>query len=180
MIEIENYRARFIDLEDIEFLNQIRLSSHVQNNVETHLFTNNILQKDWIEKISRSNKEKYLILEFKNSKEYDKIGLICLTDLDFINRSISVGGHILEDFSSKGHGKKMYEIIFEICFNVWNMNRMCLVVLKKNQKAINLYNKMGFVIDGVLSKAVFKNGRYEDYLLMSMLQEEYINSQNKQ
>jgi hypothetical protein len=31
-----------------------------------------------------------------------------------------------------------------------------------------------------LRKAVFKNGKYEDYLLMSILQEEYINSLNKQ
>lgn len=178
MIEIENYRARLIDSEDIEFLNHIRLSSHVQKNVETHLFTNNILQKDWIEKISRSNKEKYLILELKNSEKYDKIGLICLTDIDFINRSISVGGHILEDFSSKGHGKKMYEIIFKICFNIWNMNRVWLKVLKKNQKAINLYQKMSFIVEGVMRQAIFKDGKYEDYFLMSILQEEYNNSLN--
>lgn len=178
MIEIENYRARLIDPEDIEFLNHIRLSSHVQKNVETHLFTNNILQKDWIEKTSRSNKEKYLILELKNSEKYDKIGLICLTDIDFINRSISVGGHILEDFSSKGHGKKMYEIIFQICFNIWNMNRVWLIVLKKNQKAINLYQKMSFIIEGVMRQAIFKDGKYEDYFLMSILQEDYNNSLN--
>jgi RimJ/RimL family protein N-acetyltransferase len=178
MIEIENYRARLIDSEDIEFLNHIRLSSHVQKNVETHLFTNNILQKDWIEKISRSNKEKYLILELKNSEKYDKIGLICLTDIDFINRSISVGGHILEDFSSKGHGKKMYEIIFKICFNIWNMNRVWLKVLKKNQKAINLYQKMSFIVEGVVRQAIFKDGKYEDYFLMSILREEYNNSLN--
>jgi len=178
MIEIENYRARLIDSEDIEFLNHIRLSSHVQKNVETHLFTNNILQKDWIEKISRSNKEKYLILELKNSEKYDKIGLICLTDIDFINRSISVGGHILEDFSSKGHGKKMYEIIFQICFNIWNMNRVWLIVLKKNQKAINLYQKMSFIVEGVMRQAIFKDGKYEDYFLMSILQEDYNNSLN--
>jgi hypothetical protein len=178
MIEIENYRARLIDSEDIEFLNHIRLSSHVQKNVETHLFTNNILQKDWIEKISRSNKEKYLILELKNSEKYDKIGLICLTDIDFINRSISVGGHILEDFSSKGHGKKMYEIIFKICFNIWNMNRVWLKVLKKNQKAINLYQKMSFIVEGVMRQAIFKDGKYEDYFLMSILQEDYNNSLN--
>jgi RimJ/RimL family protein N-acetyltransferase len=178
MIEIENYRARLIDSEDIEFLNHIRLSSHVQKNVETHLFTNNILQKDWIEKISRSNKEKYLILELKNSEKYDKIGLICLNDIDFINRSISVGGHILEDFSAKGHGKKMYEIIFQICFNIWNMNRVWLIVLKKNQKAINLYQKMSFIVEGVMRQAIFKDGKYEDYFLMSILQEEYNNSLN--
>ena len=173
MIEIENYRARLIESEDLDFLNEIRLSPHVQSNVETHLFTNNILQKDWIEKISRSNKEKYLILELKSSEKYVKIGLICLTDVDFINRSISVGGHILENFSSKGHGKKMYEIIFKICFDVWNLNRVWLVVLNKNQKAINLYHKMNFIHEGVMRKAVFKNGKYEDYLLMSILREEY-------
>ena len=132
----------------------------------------------WIEKISRSNKEKYLILELKNSEKYDKIGLICLTDIDFINRSISVGGHILEDFSSKGHGKKMYEIIFKICFNIWNMNRVWLKVLKKNQNAINLYQKMSFIVEGVVRQAIFKDGKYEDYFLMSILREEYNNSLN--
>ena len=103
MIENNNYKARLIDLEDLDFLNKIRLSSHVQNNVGVHLFTNNFLQKNWLENISKSAKEKYLILEFCDEKNsWQKIGLIRFTEIDFINRSICVGGDISADFIGKG------------------------------------------------------------------------------
>lgn len=180
MIEISNYRARLIDLEDLDFVNNIRLSSHVQNNVGTHLFTNNFLQKNWLENISKSAKEKYLILEFcddKNSNSAQKfeqnsrqkIGLIRFTEIDFINRSICVGGDIAQDFIGKGHGKKMYEIIFKICFDIWGMNRVWLSVLENNHRAINLYKKVGFIQEGIMRSAIFKDGKFENYIMMSIL-----------
>jgi RimJ/RimL family protein N-acetyltransferase len=176
MIEISNYRARLIDLEDLDFLNNIRLSSHVQNNVGTHLFTNNFLQKNWLENISKSAKEKYLILEFFDDKNLNyvknsvqKIGLIRFTEIDFINRSICVGGDISADFIGQGHGTKMYEIIFKICFDIWGMNRVWLSVLENNHRAINLYKKVGFIQEGVMRSAIFKDGKFENYILMSIL-----------
>jgi RimJ/RimL family protein N-acetyltransferase len=176
MIELDNYRARMIDSDDLDFLNSIRLSSHVQNNVGFHLFTNNFLQKNWIENISKSSKDKYLILEIKkddfvnsSKNSWQKIGLIRFNEIDFINRSMCVGGDIAHDFIGKGHGKKMYEIIFKICFEIWGMNRLWLSVLEYNLRAINLYKKIGFTQEGVSREAIFKNGKFENYVMMSLL-----------
>lgn len=169
MLTFENYLIRLIDVSDIDFISKIRLSNEVQKNVGNHLFTNNFLQKNWIEKVSLSSKEKYFTFEAKIDSVFQKIGLIGFTEIDFINRSVCVGGHILEDFTGRGYGKKMYEGIFDICYNIWGMNRVWLLVLKDNFRGISLYKKVGFEEEGVLRQAIFKNGNYVDYILMSKI-----------
>jgi len=172
MITLNKTSARLIDLDDLDFLNKIRLSEFVQNNVGHHLFTNNLIQKEWIEKISKSPDTKYLILETFENDKLIKIGLIRFTNIDFINRSMCVGGDIIQEYSGKGFGREMYNIIFKIGFDIWGLNRLWLSVLENNFRAINLYNKIGFKNEGKLRQAIYKNGKFENYLIMSILKSE--------
>jgi diamine N-acetyltransferase len=55
------------------------------------------------------------------------------------------------------------------------MNRLWLLVLENNEPAKNLYKKMGFVNEGVQRQAIFKEGQYHDYIMMSLLRGEYEN-----
>jgi RimJ/RimL family protein N-acetyltransferase len=56
------------------------------------------------------------------------------------------------------------------------MNRLYLLVLESNTIARALYDKVGLKTEGIQRKAVYKNGKYEDYIMMSILQEEYNDS----
>ena len=49
------------------------------------------------------------------------------------------------------------------------MNRLWLSVLEYNLRAINLYKKIGFTQEGVSREAIFKNGKFENYVMMSLL-----------
>jgi len=40
-------------------------------------------------------------------------------------------------------------------------------------RAIRAYQKAGFVDDGRMCEAVFKNGRYDDIIIMSVLRSEW-------
>jgi RimJ/RimL family protein N-acetyltransferase len=53
------------------------------------------------------------------------------------------------------------------------MNRLWLLVLENNKVALSLYRKAGFVEEGRQRKAIFRDGRYLDYLMMSILRSEY-------
>ena len=55
------------------------------------------------------------------------------------------------------------------------MNRLWLLVLENNEPAKNLYKKMGFVNECVQRQAIFKEGQYHDYIMMSLLRGEYEN-----
>jgi RimJ/RimL family protein N-acetyltransferase len=54
-----------------------------------------------------------------------------------------------------------------------NLNRLWLLVLESNAHAIRLYQKQGFRLEGRMRQAVFRDGRYVDYLVMSILDGEY-------
>ena len=54
-----------------------------------------------------------------------------------------------------------------------NMQRIELNVLEDNQRAIHLYEKVGFVKEGIKRRAKYKNGKFVNMLNYSILKDEY-------
>ena len=82
------------------------------------------------------------------------------------------------DIDEKYRGQKLsyiaYELIFDYLFNYKNMNRLYLFVLESNTIALNLYNKLGFIQEGVQREAIVRDNKKIDYIMMSILHSEYI------
>ena len=57
-------------------------------------------------------------------------------------------------------------------FNL-NLRRVELGVLENNAAARHLYEKVGFVQEGVKREANYKNGKYVNMIMMSILKEEF-------
>ena len=55
-----------------------------------------------------------------------------------------------------------------------NLNRIFLNVFENNPRAIRAYEKAGFVLEGRLRQAEFKDGKYIDILVMSILKDDYL------
>ena len=96
-----------------------------------------------------------------------------MDEVDHINRSIRVGADVVPALRGKGFGKAIYSAIKKYCFDYLNMHRVWLAVLEANERAIGLYRKVGFKEEGRYREAVFRDGRYQDYILMSILEVEY-------
>jgi len=60
------------------------------------------------------------------------------------------------------------------CFETLNLNRAYLRVYAENLRAKRSYEKAGFVEEGRLREAVYKHGKYDDVILMSVLRSEWI------
>lgn len=174
MFSQNNNRVRMLEEEDLSFIKDIRLNESTADNLGTLLFTNNLCQQKWFEKISATSSEMFLIFEVKNEHGlWEKIGYIRFSDIDRINSSICVGADVHMDQRGKGYGTIIYKLIFSLCFEQWNMNRVWLLAIDYNKIALSLYHKIGFVEEGVQRKAIFRNGNYHDYIMMSILKDEY-------
>lgn len=172
MLNIDNLRIRRIESNDASFLTDLRSDFDVNSMLGHFIFPTEESQAEWIKLISKNTECMYFILE-KNEKDSSiSIGIIRVNHIDYINRSCSVGGDIAADFRGKGYGKTMFKIIFELCFNYLNMHRLWLHVLENNTKAIKLYKKVGFTEEGLQRQAVFRKGKYLDYIMMSILRNE--------
>lgn len=172
------FSIRYAGEEDLSFITEIRLDPEVQDNVGTLLITNKQKQKEWFNKTCADSTKMYLIFEETGLID-DKIGYVRMTDIDYVNKSVCVGADIYKNYRGKGYTKNLYPLIFDLCFNKLNMNRLWLFVLETNERAIYVYKKMGFKEEGRQRKAIYKNGKYLDYIMMSIIREEYYEGERK-
>ena len=174
MITINDFRIRKVDVGDVEFTIELRSDMEVNSMLGTFLFVNYQSQLKWIESLEKKSDSMYFIFEHKNGEIWQKVGIVRIDHIDFINKTASVGGDIIKEFRGKGFAKEMFRLILDLCFNYLNLNRAWLLVLENNNIAIDLYNKIGFVKEGVQRQAVFRSGKYLDYIMMSILKREYL------
>lgn len=104
------------------------------------------------------------------------IGAGYLLGIDWINRSAEFAIWIGEkSYQGKGAGYFAVKEILNHAFKDLNLHRIHLTVFATNQRAINLYRKVGFIEEGCLRQVIYKNGCYNDMLQMSILNDEFSN-----
>jgi RimJ/RimL family protein N-acetyltransferase len=85
-----------------------------------------------------------------------------------------IGMGILSTFRGLGLGEALFRHLLRHPDLFPQIERMELEVLTRNQVALALYQKMGFVTEGLRRKAYRqKDGRFDDSLMMSLLREEF-------
>lgn len=102
------------------------------------------------------------------------IGNVSLMSIDPKNRSATYGIAIADpDARGQGYGREATELILRFGFEELNLHRIQLWVFSYNERAIRMYRQVGFQVEGRSRDAVFRDGRYHDSILMSILEHEY-------
>ena len=102
------------------------------------------------------------------------IGEVVLNQFDEVNKGasfrIALGG--VAHFG-KGYGTEATRLILEYGFNVLNLHRIELEVYDFNPRAQHVYEKVGFVKEGVRRDVLLWEGEYHSAIVMSILSHEY-------
>ncbi|ASA25228.1 GNAT family N-acetyltransferase [Paenibacillus donghaensis] len=102
------------------------------------------------------------------------IGDIAIQDMDRNNRTANLRIAINEpEHQGKGYGQEALLLMLDYGFGILNLHRVELEVFAYNPRAAHVYEKVGFVREGVRRQALYYNHEYHDVILMSMLAEEY-------
>ena len=124
--------------------------------------------EEWIKRqVTSSDRKLFLI----SDKETDvNIGTIGLKNIDWINRNaelyISIGNY---PQTGAGYGTDAVKTMITYCFRSLNLHKIYLHVFETNTRAINSYKKSGMVQEGILKDHHFQNGRYENVIVMSII-----------
>lgn len=89
-----------------------------------------------------------------------------------LRHSASVGIMVHKDYQDKGIGTALMNAIINIADNWLMLIRIELTVFVDNKKAIYLYEKLGFKIEGKKEKAAIRNGQYMDEFMMARIKGE--------
>jgi diamine N-acetyltransferase len=98
-------------------------------------------------------------------------GVVSLTNIDPVHRHAEFHVMIGEAVArGRGWGTEATRAMVRHAFRDLNLHRVYLSVREANVAARRVYDKVGFTVEGVLRDAVYKDGRYENLVLMSILE----------
>ena len=140
------------------------------------------MEENWFEEQLKvpPSEGQVLAIEVQAGEEWIHIGNTGLHNVDAINRNAEFGIFIGETgYHNKGLGTAATRLTLKHGFDNLNLNRIYLYVYENNPRAIKAYETAGFVREGMLRQAVFKNGRYLDLMVMSVLRSEWTNLHQK-
>lgn len=160
---MDGVEIRSFQKEDITYLNQLRRTRYVCDNI--------------LSLVDETKEQTYCYFTEENthifiaSYEDHPIGYIKLKIDSEIRRKhkgvISIA--VDKNYHGKGVGSKLFEAIIDLSKNWLMLKKLELTVLKNNEKAIALYERFGFELEGVLKKDTVVNGIYEDVVFMGRL-----------
>ncbi len=81
-----------------------------------------------------------------------------------------------KDVWDKGYGTEAAKLILHYAFDKLNLESVQLGVNADNQRAIASYKRVGFVAEGVRRRFIYRNGRYYDMAVFSVLRDEYMSA----
>lgn len=129
-------------------------------------------EKKWVEDAIFDSKNIRLAICLKEDDRY--IGNVGITNINQANRSgeshILIGDH---SCWGKGIGVEAYRIMLDYVFNERGFHRIEARVLEDNLASLKMHQKCGFKIEGTLREIVFKNGRWQNQIVLSIIENEF-------
>ncbi len=149
--------------DDLQFLCEVRNECAVEYLHDSRTFTLEETIK-WFE----NTHPKFWIIWYGGHR----IGYFRTSNYSEVNHNIYIGADLHKDFRGKGLAYESYCRFMPILFKELNLHKISLEVLETNTRAINLYKKLGFKIDGIKREDVEKNGIWFNSIIMSILKNE--------
>ena len=122
----------------------------------------------WKERLAKPPPGIHALLAFVDETPVGHIGLIP----SFSERrrhTAHLGMAVHDNYAGLGIGQKLMRAVIEIADNWLNLTRLELTVYTDNERAISLYIRNGFEIEGTHKNYAFRAGSYVDAHAMARL-----------
>ncbi|EIW79076.1 acyl-CoA N-acyltransferase [Coniophora puteana RWD-64-598 SS2] len=122
------------------------------------------------------------------AKEFDSAAFGCIIELtethEFIgyallhirepkNRDGDFGFGLLPQFWGKGYGTEALEFIIEHAFRWFGLHRFSLGTFSPNERALKMYLKVGFTIEGRKRECLWYDNKFVDIIDLGILRREW-------
>ena len=128
--------------------------------------TNNVNEVK--EKIEKSLEKNNLFLVYE--AEGKVVGFLAFKryEYDRLKHAGAMGMGIKEEFTNQGIGSQLIRFLIDWAKQQENLEKICLGVVSVNERAINVYQRFGFVEEGRQKNQIkYEDGTYSDDIMMA-------------
>jgi RimJ/RimL family protein N-acetyltransferase len=158
------FKFRTVKESDAGFINKIR-----NTYADTYLHDSRTFTVTETTKWIKDTSPEYFIINYLGVD----VGYFRTSNYNSTNNNIYVGCDISSDFTGQGLGYLVYLSFLNFLFKKYDLHKISLEVLSTNARAIHLYHKLGFILEGTKREDVKKKEEYIDSLIYSILKPEF-------
>ncbi|HCQ1230144.1 TPA: spermidine N1-acetyltransferase [Listeria monocytogenes] len=162
-------KLRPLEREDLKFVHRLNNDAKIMSYWFEEPYEAFVELQELYDKHIHEQSERRFILELDGQM----VGLVELMEIDFIHRRAEFQIIIDPKFQGHGYAVSATKLAMKYAFHVLNMHKLYLVVDKVNEKAIHVYEKVGFIREGELIDEFFVDGTYHDAIRMCIFQHQY-------
>ncbi len=162
-------KLRPLEKEDLKYVHKLNNDSKIMSYWFEEPYESFVELQDLFNKHIHKQSERRFIAEDENNI----IGLVELVEIDLIHRNAEFQIIIDPNCQGKGYAYYVTRLAMKYAFNILNLHKVYLIVDKQNEKAIHIYKKAGFNVEGELREEFFTEGAYRDALRMCIFQYEF-------
>ena len=132
---------------------------------------------EWVREGQRGRDN--FLLGIRTIGDDELIGFIELGEVQWTHRNSWVAIGIGErGYWGRGYGYEAMTLALDFAFKELNLHRIQLTVYSYNQRAIRMYEKLGFQLEGNYREYLLRDGQHYDMLLYGLLSHEWLGSKN--
>ncbi|MBC2141801.1 spermidine N1-acetyltransferase [Listeria innocua] len=162
-------RLRPLEREDLKFVHRLNNDAKIMSYWFEEPYEAFVELQELYDKHIHDQSERRFILELDGQM----VGLVELMEIDYIHRRAEFQIIIDPKFQGHGYAVSATKLAMKYAFHVLNLHKLYLVVDKVNEKAIHVYEKVGFIREGELIDEFFVDGTYHDAIRMCIFQHQY-------
>jgi UDP-4-amino-4,6-dideoxy-N-acetyl-beta-L-altrosamine N-acetyltransferase len=155
--------------EVIEYIRTLRNSDAVRQYMYTDHEISREEHASWIASLRTRAATRAWTVVFQGAV----VGLVSLQQLDTLHRRASWAFYLNEEMQGKGVGGVVEFKLLDLAFGEFGLQKLNCEVLATNQKVVEMHQKFGFHLEGMLRSQVLKHGARVDVALLGLLPEEW-------
>ena len=151
----------------LDYINKISVESDFLTFGEGEFGKNLEQEEQFLEDISKQNNAIFIIAEFEG---------IIIGNINFsggtrprTEHAGEFGVSVLKDFWGKGLGTELLKYLIDWCKDLGIIRKVNLRVRTDNLAAIHTYEKLGFKVEGTITREFKINDRFYDTLFMGLI-----------
>jgi putative acetyltransferase len=154
---------RAVEPDDYEALREVYAQPRAYANTLQMPFPSARL---WRERLEAPNSNHRNLAALVNGRVVGNIGLII--DANPRRRHVAhIGMGVHDDYAGRGIGEALMRAALDLADNWLNIARVELTVYADNERAIRLYERTGFLVEGTHRNYAFRDGELVDALAMA-------------
>jgi len=168
MLSLRKFKLRPIERSDLGMVLNWRNS----DDIRRFMLSDKIISKDehenWFDKSIDDDSCEYLIALYDEKP----VGFVSIVDINIVDKTCTWGMYISEKNAKFGLGVLMEISAIDRMFNFHKIRKIWGKLLSSNRIRV-LHKRAGFTEEGALKKHIFRNGVYEDLILIAIFSHEW-------